>query len=243
MNYNKNWLQRFVALFHRSWVFSGTATLLLTLFNVAVHGPRDVLLHLGLHALRVPFLRLVVYAVVGPVSLMLAGAFALIWIPYRPSTLADMVPISSTVAEYGHDDFGRFVIVLQEYRNSFVAHAEIETFDAQLFTREVQPGDRIHFMIHKDRQNHMNDGELLAVFEIRSDHTTFVGWDAAVAAEHHDCTVVLPWTAKMLGTISAACVGIYTWDSRRSYAYCHTALHHARRQLHQVPSPLSCCDH
>jgi hypothetical protein len=73
-------------------------------------------------------------------------------------------------------------------------------------------------MIHKDWQNDMNNGELLAVFEIRSDHTTFVGWGAAVAAEHHDRTVVLPWTATILGTISAACFSIFLWDSRRSYA-------------------------
>jgi hypothetical protein len=148
---------------------------------------------------------------------MLAGAFAWIWLTYRPTTLAALVPISGTVAEYGHDDLDRLVIVLQEYRNSFVAHAEVETFDAQQFTREVQPGDGIHFMIHKDRQNDINDGELLAVFEIRSDRTTFVGWGAAVAAEHHDRTVVLPWTATIFGAISAACFGIYLWESWRNY--------------------------
>jgi hypothetical protein len=106
----------------------------------------------GLHALRMPPLGVMLYMLVGPVSMMLAGAFAFIWLTYRPSTLADMLPISGTVAEYGYNDLDRFLIVLEEY-NSFIAHAEIETFDAQQFTREVQPGDQISFMIHNDRQN------------------------------------------------------------------------------------------
>lgn len=219
MNYDKNWLQRFLACLRRAWTFGGTATVLLTMGNVVVHGPRHLLLHLGLHILRVPLGRAMVYMVVGPVSLMLAGAFALIWLTYRPTTPADLRPVSGIVAEYGHDEMDRFVIVLQEYRNTFILHAEIDTFDAAQFMHEVTPGEQIHFMMRsEDQHNKLNNGEMLVVFEIRSDTVTYVAFGPSLAAEHHDRTVTLPWTAALFGAISAACAGLFMWESRRKYA-------------------------
>lgn len=218
MNYDLNRWQRFFAWLRRTWTFGGAATVLLTFFNVAVHGPRHLLLHVALHILRVPFLRVMLYMVVGPVSLMLAGAFALIWLTYRPTTPADLRPVSGIVAEYGHDEMDRFVIVLQEYRNTFILHAEIDTFDAAQFMHEVTPGEQIHFMMrNEDQHNKLNNGEMLVVFEIRSDTVTYVAFGPSLAAEHHDRTVVVPWTAAIFGAISAACAGLFRWDSRRAY--------------------------
>lgn len=218
MNYDKNWLQRFLAYLRRAWTFSGTATLLLTIFNVVVHGPRHLLLHVALHILRVPFLRVMMYMLVGPVSLMLAGAFALIWLTYRPTTPADLRSVSGIVAQYGRDDLDRFVIALEEYNNMFIPHAEIDTFDAQQFMRDVQPGDVVHFRMRNNDHQRLNNGELLVVFEIRSDTTTYIAFGPSLAAEHHDRTVTVPWTAAIFGAISAACAGLFMWDSRRNYA-------------------------
>jgi len=119
MNYDMNWLQRCVAWLRRSWTWGGAATLLLTIFNVVVHGPRTL-------------------------------------------------------------------------------------------------GEPLHFLIRKNQQNELNNGDLLVVFEIRSDHTTFVGWGAAVAAEHRDRIVVVPWTVAIFGAISAGCAGLFMWDVRRN---------------------------
>lgn len=191
MNYDRNRFQRLFAYLRRVWAWGGAATVVLTIFNVAVHGPRHLLLHLGLHALRVPGVPGCLSLFVGPLALMFTLAFSLIWITYRPTTPADLVPVSGTVAEYGRDDEDRFVIVLNEYDNVFLPHAEIPSFDTKHFAREITPGDRVHFLLHHDRQAELNNGDLLTVFAIRSDRTTFVDQAAALAAEHHDRSVVV----------------------------------------------------
>lgn len=215
MNGRIQWVQRFLGWLRHQITLGSTATLLLTIFNVVTHGPRHLLLHMGLHALRMPLLRVMVYLLVGPVALMLAGAFGLIWLTYQPTTRADLVPVDGTVVERGHDDQDRFAMVLAEYENTFIPHAEIDTFDAKRFAREVQPGERVYLLVRKSQQHQLNNGDLLVVFEIRSNDVTYVGLGPALAAEHHDRTVVVPWTAGIFGMISAMCAGLYMWDSRR----------------------------
>lgn len=218
MLYDKNWLQRLFAWVRQRLTFSASATVLLTIFNVVVHGPRHLLLHLGLFVARSPVLRGCVVVLVGPLALLLAGMFGWIWLTYQPTTRADLVSVDGTVAHYGYDDQDRFLIGLKEYDNTFVTHAEIKTFDTKHFMREVQLGDAVHFLTRKTEQSKLNNGELLVVYEIRSNNVTYVGLGPALAAEHHDRTVVLPWTAAIFGTIGVLCVSIFWWDSRRNYA-------------------------
>ena len=218
MNYDLNRFQRFLARLRCLWTLSGAATVLLTLFNVAVHGPRHLLLHLGLHAwLRVPPLRWFVYFIVGPISLIMVIAFGWGWLTYRLTTPADMMPVSGTLVEYGYDDMDRFVIVLDEYWNGFIVHATATTlFDAERFMRDVQPGEPVHLLLHRDRQHDLNVRDVVAAYEIRSHDTTFVGLDPVLAAEHYDHTVSLPRLLGILSALSAACWGLLGWEMQRA---------------------------
>jgi hypothetical protein len=215
------WLRRLASTLRHALSPSLLATVALTCFNVLVHGPRHLLLHLGAHAwLRLLPLRVMVYLLMLPLTLLLVVMFGYIWLTYQPVDVAQMTAVSGMVVSYGRDDLHRLVIVLDEYRNGFIPHAAAAArFDAARFSRDVRPGDRLHLLIHTERRTDLNTHTLIAAYEIRSDKTTFLSFAAATAAEQHDRIMVLPRLMGLLSVVSMTCTGLLGWEAWRVKRY------------------------